>query len=72
MIWVEGLHSTSETTYEGEWDRGIQHGSGSLILPDGTMKEGYFDNNVYVGTVRPMVSSASQEKKPKAMKRNFS
>ena len=30
MIWTDG------TMYEGEWQNGIQHGKGLIILPDGS------------------------------------
>ena len=33
--------------YEGEWVNGIQHGVGRIVFPDGSFKEGYFENNVY-------------------------
>lgn len=33
--------------YEGEWTRGIQHGIGRMVFPDGQAKEGYFENNVF-------------------------
>lgn len=35
--------------YAGEWRRGIMHGFGKMYLPDGTIKEGYFDNNIFAG-----------------------
>lgn len=41
MLWTDG------SMYEGEWCRGIQHGLGRMIFPDGTQKEGYFQNNVF-------------------------
>mmetsp|Transcript_12165 Transcript_12165/g.12169 ORF Transcript_12165/g.12169 Transcript_12165/m.12169 type:complete len:95 (-) Transcript_12165:186-470(-) len=41
-----------QTCYEGDWFRGIQHGYGKLIYPDGTSKEGYFENNIYIGKVK--------------------
>lgn len=41
MIW------TDRSMYEGEWIGGIQHGLGRMIFPDGTQKEGYFENNVF-------------------------
>jgi hypothetical protein len=45
MIWNDS------SKYIGQWIRGIQHGYGKMIFPDGTFKEGYFDNNVYVGHI---------------------
>jgi|DEB0MinimDraft_12_1074336.scaffolds.fasta_scaffold12292_3 hypothetical protein len=41
MLWTDG------SIYEGEWVKGIQHGMGRIVFPDGTFKEGYFENNVY-------------------------
>jgi hypothetical protein len=47
MVW------TDTSVYKGEWIRGIQHGHGKMIFPDGTEKEGYFDNNVFKGPNPP-------------------
>ena len=41
MVWTDG------SIYEGEWDSGIQHGKGKMIFPNGTVKEGLFQNNVF-------------------------
>ena len=41
MLWTDG------SAYQGEWARGIQHGYGKMVFPDGSVKEGYFDNNVF-------------------------
>ena len=41
MFWVDG------TVYRGEWLKGVQHGYGKLILPDGSVKEGMFEHNVF-------------------------
>jgi hypothetical protein len=41
MIWTDG------SMYDGQWIRGIQHGLGKIVLPDGTYKEGHFENNVF-------------------------
>ena len=43
MTWTDG------SKYIGQWFKGIQHGYGKIIFPDGTFKEGYFDNNAYIG-----------------------
>ena len=45
MRWTDG------SVYIGEWIRGIQHGYGKIIFPDGTEKEGYFEDNIYVGPI---------------------
>jgi hypothetical protein len=41
MLWTDG------SMYEGEWILGIQHGLGRMVFPDGSSKEGYFENNVF-------------------------
>mmetsp|Transcript_32287 Transcript_32287/g.49430 ORF Transcript_32287/g.49430 Transcript_32287/m.49430 type:complete len:96 (+) Transcript_32287:1951-2238(+) len=41
MLWTDG------SMYEGEWHKGIQHGYGRMVFPDGSTKEGYFENNVF-------------------------
>ena len=41
MLWTDG------SIYEGEWVKGIQHGIGRIVFPDGSFKEGWFENNVY-------------------------
>jgi len=45
MKWIDG------SIYIGEWVRGIQHGYGKMIFIDNSVKEGYFDNNVFVGHI---------------------
>ena len=47
MIWTDG------SSYDGEWERGIQHGMGKMSFPDGTEKEGVFQDNVYRGPKNP-------------------
>jgi hypothetical protein len=42
MVWTDG------SCYKGEWQHGIQHGLGTMSFPDGRVKEGRFENNVYV------------------------
>ena len=58
MTWTDG------TSYVGEWCHGIQHGHGKMIMPDGTVKEGYFDCNVYKGpkSVASRGSTVSSQK----------
>lgn len=51
---------TDDSMYEGDWVRGIQHGKGKMIFPDGTVKEGYFENNIFVN--HPIKRSSSQSK----------
>jgi hypothetical protein len=47
MYWTDG------TIYKGEWADGSQHGMGKMIQPDGTVLEGYFEDNLYVGPLPP-------------------
>ena len=42
MTWNEG------TVYLGNWSHDIQNGYGKLIYPDGSVKEGIYENNVLV------------------------
>lgn len=46
MFWTDG------SIYQGEWRNGIQHGFGKMTFPDGTVKEGQFENNIFVGDVQ--------------------
>jgi hypothetical protein len=31
----------------------VQHGYGRVVFPDGTIKEGYFENNIFRGASPP-------------------
>jgi hypothetical protein len=70
MYWNDG------TIYKGEWQLGAQHGAGELILPNGEVKKGFFENNVFqVETkVKPQnlkredAEDIIKEDKPEAMK----
>jgi hypothetical protein len=42
MMWIDG------SIYKGYWEKGIQHGLGVMIFPDGFKKVGFFDNNIFV------------------------
>jgi hypothetical protein len=42
MTWKDGSY------YEGAWENGIQHGQGTMVMPNGKIKEGIFENNVWV------------------------
>ena len=44
MFWTDG------SIYQGEWKSGIQHGFGKMTFPDGTVKEGKFENNIFLGS----------------------
>jgi hypothetical protein len=54
MKWTDG------SVYQGDWFRGIQHGVGKMIFPDGTVKEGCFEYNVYKGP-KEMVSNSQND-----------
>lgn len=56
MQWTDG------STYEGDWVRGIQHGKGKMTFPDGSVKEGYFENNVYKGEDPPVITHTITKK----------
>lgn len=60
MTWTDG------SKYIGQWLKGIQHGYGKMIFPDGTFKEGYFDNNVFVGPL-PSKNMLMQEQMRNSM-----
>ena len=45
MEWTDG------SSYEGEWKFGIQHGWGIMTFPNGKVKEGYFEDNIFKGEV---------------------
>lgn len=47
MTWVDG------SFYTGQWELGVQHGYGRVVFPDGTIKEGYFENNIFRGATPP-------------------
>lgn len=47
MMWTDG------SKYVGEWKNGIQNGYGKMEFPNGTVKEGYFDNNIFKGKNKP-------------------
>jgi hypothetical protein len=51
MTWNEG------TVYLGNWSLDIQNGYGKLIYPDGSVKEGIFENNVLV---KPYINGQPQ------------
>ena len=45
MFWTDG------SIYRGMWHKGIQHGKGRMEFPDGTIKEGLFENNIFKGSI---------------------
>lgn len=45
MFWTDG------SAYKGMWFKGIQHGKGRMEFPDGKVKEGLFENNIFIGKV---------------------
>jgi hypothetical protein len=50
MKWQDG------SSYSGQWYKGIQHGIGRALYPDGTVKAGLFKNNVFVGDTAPVTN----------------
>lgn len=61
MKWVNG------TVYEGNWVNGVQQGEGKLTMPDGNVKEGNFQNNVFIDKVG---TDIDQEKSEEEIKEN--
>jgi hypothetical protein len=53
------MHFIDGTVYKGNWCRGLQTGKATMILPDGTIKEGYFSNNIFYGENSPIQSEQS-------------
>mgnify|MGYP002079837646 CR=1 FL=1 len=43
MKWTDG------SIYQGDWVRGIQHGHGKMLFPNGEIKEGFFEHNIFKG-----------------------
>lgn len=50
MVWKEGFN---QSVYVGQWQKGIQHGFGKMTFPNDKVKEGYFENNIYIGPNPP-------------------
>ena len=50
MYWTDG------SVYKGEWNKGIQHGRGVMTFPDGRIKDGYFENNVFKGNTQMVMN----------------
>lgn len=42
MYWTDG------SSYKGMWYKGIQHGKGKMEFPNGVIKEGQFENNIFL------------------------
>lgn len=40
---------SDHSSYIGDWEKGIQHGNGKMTYFDGTVKEGHFEKNIYIG-----------------------
>lgn len=60
MYWTDG------SSYKGMWHKGIQHGKGKMEFPNGVVKDGEFENNIFlkrdvlnhtVYTGRPYISN---------------
>jgi len=41
--------------YRGDWLRGKKHGYGTLTMGDGTMKQGYWDKDAFIGEERTSI-----------------
>lgn len=44
-----GIVKRSERKYEGEWQDGMMHGKGVLSYPDGSVKTGTWEKDIYLG-----------------------
>ncbi len=55
MTWIDG------SMYKGAWAHGIQHGYGTMIFPDGQIKQGQFDNNIFIGPTRSVIKEETGE-----------
>lgn len=56
MAWTDG------STYKGEWVKGIQHGRGIMTFPDGRIKDGFFERNVFKGATKVQKGSEADIK----------
>lgn len=65
MYWTDG------SVYKGEWNKGIQHGRGVMTFPDGRIKDGLFENNVFKGSMKvaegSMAEAQIEERKSQPM-----
>ena len=43
---------TDSSTYMGTWEAGIQQGVGIMIFADGTRRAGFFDQNLFVKSIK--------------------
>ena len=50
MYWIDGSH------YKGGWKNGIQDGIGELYKPNESILKGLFQNNIFVGDDKEIVS----------------
>jgi hypothetical protein len=44
------VHFKEGHTYEGDWQQGVMHGSGTMVFTDGVKYEGQFEHNSITGT----------------------
>ena len=56
MYWTDG------SIYKGEWKKGIQHGRGVMTMPDGRIKDGIFEANIFKGAVKVREGSDIERK----------
>ena len=62
MFWTDG------SIYKGEWVKGIQHGYGEMLFPDGTKKVGVFDHNTFVS---PTENNQDNSRKSQLRSRDY-
>lgn len=55
MYWTDG------SIYKGEWRKGIQEGKGVMTFPDGRIKDGNFENNIFKGAIKIKEDSKIEE-----------
>lgn len=41
-----------QQVYSGNWKNGLKHGLGEMIYPDGSVVQGYWENDNYIGSER--------------------
>lgn len=56
MCWTDG------SVYKGEWKKGIQNGRGVMTMPDGRIKDGIFEANIFKGAVKVREGSDIERK----------
>ena len=62
MVWTDG------STYKGEWVKGIQNGKGVMTFPDGRIKDGFFEKNIFKGAIKVTEGSAADKRTKEELK----